>query len=242
MRFLLGCRQLVRKMEPNTPSEMPSAFSQSLAFGIVVSAVTGDRKQKHVALIYKTFDSKVMQLHVGWHRNLCHHDWDGKYHWIQINGIDQELQETFADWAVLVAGATPGESINYSALFHPGRNFDVSGRFINRNDGTGLTCATFLLALFNDFGIPLIDANQWPTSRQGDFKWLRKILKLLRKYEVKSGRMTSWSWLEQVKRRHSLKRYRPEEVFASAGFFTGEPLEFEQLEVAGKEILRFVPA
>lgn len=229
-------------MDPKTPSEMPSAFSQSLAFGIVGSVVTRDRKQKHVALIYKAFDSRVMQLHLGWHHMLCHHEWDKKYHWIQLEGIDQELQETFADWAVLVAGATPGEPIPYSVLFHPGRNFNVDGRFINRNDGTGLTCATFLLALFSDFGIPLIDPAKWPSSRKGDFKWLRKIFKLLRTLEVDSGRMSSWSWLEQVKRRHSLRRYRPEEVFASAGLFVGEPLEFEQLEAAGKAVLRCVPA
>lgn len=222
-------------MVPKKPDENPKSMEQSIAFGIAGSVVTGDKRQKHVALIYRAHNSRIMLLHLGWHHFLRHHEWDAQYYWLELTGLDQELQETFADWAVLVAGAAPGNPIRYSVVFNPDSNFDADGRFIDRKDGSGLTCATFLLALFNDYSIPLIDVREWPASRPGDFSWTRRILKLLRKY------VTSWEWLEQVKRRHLLQRFRPEEVFASAGLYQGVPLKFADVEGDGRTLLQFLP-
>lgn len=221
---------------------MPQAMSESIAFAIAGSIVTRDTNQKHIALIYRANNFKVMLLHLGWHHQLCHHEWDEKYHWLEFNGLDRELQETFADWAVMVANASPGTPIPYSVIFRPDKNFDQNGHFINLNDGSGLTCATFLLALFNDYNLPLINISDWPESRENDLKWLRKILKMLRNTVVKSENMPKWEWLEQFRHRHRLKRFRPEEVFATAELFSGEPLSFSVLEKAGCKINSIIPS
>lgn len=228
-------------MSPNRPDELPEAMTESIAFAIAGSAITGDRRQKHVALIYRADNTRLMLLHLGWHRKLYHEQWNSEYYWLEFGGLDRELQETFADWAVLVADASPGTPIPYSIIFHPGRNFDVDGRFIYQNDGSGLTCATFLLALFSDYGIPLIDISGWPESRDGDLTWVRKILKMLRK-QIELKLLPSWDWVEQAKRRHKLRRFRPEEVFATAALFSGEPLSFSDVEPAGMAVIAAVPA
>ena len=223
-------------MIPKLPDEMPQAMTESIAFAIAGSNVTGDTKQKHVGLVYRAHNSKIMLLHLGWHHQLHHHEWDKKYHWLELNGLELELQETFADWAVMVANASPGTPIPYSVNFRQDRNFDQKGHFINLNDGSGLTCATFLLALFSDYELPLIDISDWPESRKGDLAWLRRILKKLRRHVPK------WDWLEQVKHRHRLKRFRPEEVFATAALFSGEPLNYSVIEEAGSKVNTKIPA
>lgn len=228
-------------MCPKLPNEMPQAMTESIAFAIAGSIVTQDTRQKHVGLVYRAHNSKIMLLHLGWHHKLYHVEWDGKYHWLELSGLDRELQETFADWAVMVANASPGTPIPYSVIFRPDRNFDQNGYFINLHDGSGLTCATFLLALFGDYNLPLIDISDWPESRKGDLTWLRRIFNSLRKYEVQKNRMSVWEWLEQVKQRHRLKRFRPEEVFATAGLFSGEPLNFSVVESAGSKVNATIP-
>jgi hypothetical protein len=182
-----------------------------------------------------------MLLHLGWHHKLDHEPWNGMYHWLEFGGLDRELQETFADWAVLVADASPGIPIPYSIIFRPGKNFDIQGRFIHQDDGSGLTCATFLLALFSDYDLPLIDVSTWPEYRSGDLTWVRKILKALRK-QIQLKRLPAWDWIEQAKRRHKLRRFRPEEVFATASLFSGEPLDFSVVEPAGATVNSAVPA
>lgn len=219
---------MMTSMVPKKPDDLLDAMEQSIAFGI-----NGDRRQRHLALIYRAHNSKVMLLHLGWHHRLAHEEWNCEYHWMELSGLDLELQETFADWAVQVAGASPGSPIPYSVYFRPCSNFDSEGRFIQREDGSGLTCATFVLALFGDFNLPLIDVDSWPVSRPGDFAWVRRILGLLRR----RSRMEKWLWLEQVRRRHALKRFRPEEVFATAGVFEGIPLLFPQVEREGRRVV-----
>ena len=122
-------------MQPKRPDEMPQAMAESIAFAIAGSAVTHDTRQKHVALAYRANNSKVMLLHLGWHHSLYHQEWTGPYQWLEVRGLDREVQETFADWAVLVAEASPGTPIPYSIIFHPAKNFDAEGHFINQNDG-----------------------------------------------------------------------------------------------------------
>lgn len=237
MLCLLAFLNSKKRMHLKRPDEMPQAMAESIAF-----AINGDRRQRHVGMVYRSHNAKTMLLHLGWHRVLHHHEWDGDYHWMELSGLDRELQETLADFAVFVADAHPGSPIPYSIIFREGKYFDANGLFINMNDGSGLTCATFLLAIFSDFGLPLIDVSGWPASRKGDFTWLRKILHNLKIYEVLKNRMPAWEWLEQVRNRHHLKRFKPEEVFATADLFSGEPLPFSDVEPAGIAVSEALPA
>lgn len=235
MHYLSGWLILKKLMIPKSPSDLELGITQSIAFGIAGSVVTRDPNQKHIALIYRSHTKKLMLLHLGWHHQLHHTDWDSNYQWLEFDGLDIELQESFADWAVLVAGAEPGNPIPYGLVFNGDKSFDEKGQFIDHRDGSGLTCATFLLALFSDFGLPLVNLADWPIKRGGDYSWVRKILSKLRR-----GYLSNSEWLEQVMRRHSLKRFRPEEVFVTASYFSGSPLEFNIIESEGRRVLGFL--
>lgn len=217
------------------PSTTPLDASSSIAIGIAGEIVTNDKGQKHVVFIHQNPQPDPWVLHLAWHQKLFHHPWDGRYHWVGLSKIDLELQETFSDWTRIVANGAQDSLIPYSVTFSPNSNFDAAGHFIDRKDGTGLTCSTFILAMFADFSLPLLRTDTWPTSRPGDFTWLRKMLKHLRKVIPKSD------FLQQVSRRHQLSRFRPEEVIAAATLFVGAPLTFSEVEPIAKKILLQVP-
>ena len=218
------------------PSSSPPVANQSsIAIGIAGSAVTRDKNQKHVSLIYRNSEGHPWLLHLGWHMDLKHEPWNGAYHWIEFTGLNVEVEEAFADWAVLVAGAAQSTPIPYSVVLSPDRNFAVDGHYIDRRDGSGLTCATFILALFSDYGLPLLDRTSWPSSRPGDAEWALKILEMLRKY------VELPHYLEQLRQVYVLKRFRPEEVLVTGTLYKGEPLKFDVVNPVAQKCLVQAP-
>lgn len=189
-----------------------------------------------MALIYRSIDGDPWLLHLGSHHDLKHEQWNCQYHWIEFSGLDVEVQENFADWAVLVAGAALSTPIPYSVILSGDRNFASSGHYIERADGSGLTCATFLLALFADFGLPLLDQTSWPRSRPGDAEWALKLLNALRQF------FELPHYLEQLRQVYDLKRFRPEEVLVTAPLYAGVPLHFNVVNPLAQECLVQLPA
>lgn len=172
-----------------------------------------------------------MLLHHGWHMDTRHHEWDGDYFTIGFLHLDLELQETFADWAADVSKRIADKPLPYGVFYNLQENFNGIGEYIDREDGAGHTCATFLLDLFASGFLPLVDLKSWPTSRPGDLSWLRGILRDLRQYVGVDH------WLAQVSHRHKMRRYRPEEVASVAFDFSGTPLTFEVVEPRSKKLL-----
>lgn len=173
-----------------------------------------------------------MLLHLGWHHQMHHEPWlNQDYYWLELGGIDPDLQEIFIDWVELIAIASKDGThpVPYSAIFRPSGNFDTSGHYIDKHDGTGLTCATFILAMFADFKFPLIEPETWPRRGQ-DFRWFRKMFGKLRPY------VDRVELVKQYFRRRELKRFRPEEVVAAGGIFAGTPLPFPPVEAKTREL------
>lgn len=210
------------------PSETPLVGENSLAVAIAGSSITHDRGQRHVAFLYRHESKNLLLLHLGWHELVYYERWPAKhYSWLEIGGIDPEVQELFIDWVEIIAAAADDKTkpIPYSAIFRPAGNFDSSGHYIDKSDGSGLTCATFILAMFADYKMPLIDASSWP-KRIEDFTWFRKIWKKLRT----SFPELKITWIEQFKQRRNLKRFRPEEVVAAGSLYAGEPLAHDVVD------------
>lgn len=216
------------------PEHLRNVPTPPLAIGITL--VTQDPKQLHTALIYRHEDGEHYLIHLGWHHQLTHESWNERYHWVGIQGIDEEVQETFADWAIIVSTKAIEHPIPYSVVFSPGRTFDPSGQFIPGTDGRGLTCATFLLALFSDFSIPIAERDTWPVGREADVAWATRILGVLEKYLEKHFPDYRPQWLLQYEQRRRLRRYRPEEVAACGHHYRGEPVHFDVASRSGTEI------
>lgn len=210
------------------PDEDPLADECSLAFGIRRVR----EEQNHVALIYKDDDSKPMLLHHGWHKETHHHEWDGKYHSAQFQNLDIELQETFADWAVEVAPRVIANKIPYGVFWNLKANFGGDGKYIDRNDASGHTCATFLLDLFYSYGMPLLDLFSWPEDRDGDQQWQRDMLAQLFDQRAIA--------LEVLLQQYGMKlrRFRPEEVVSAAVLYVNAPLPFDAVQNVSEAISR----
>jgi hypothetical protein len=226
----------------SSPNASPLTGNSSLAIAIAGSSVTRDFHQKHVALLYRDPDGRCLIVHQGWHNLFLHEDWTADFHWCELDQLDLELQETLIDYIVLVATQGERHPIPYSVSFDPELNFLETGEFKAWRKESGLTCATFILAMFKQFGLPLVIANSWPTTaeRNDDATWVIRILERLEEY----GRRASIPMphvVPQRLQRHALRRFRPEEVVAAAIDYRGEPQHFTVVEPRGVEVLACAP-
>ena len=98
----------------------------------------------------------------------------------------------------------------------------------------GLTCATFILALFLEAGLEIVDYDSWP-SRPDDVRWQEKIVEPLQK------RGADPTHIAAVQKGTTIGavRIRPEEV-AGAATLTPLPADYELTRPAAREILRLL--
>jgi hypothetical protein len=94
----------------------------------------------------------------------------------------------------------------------------------------GLTCATFVLAVFHQAGLPLVRYDSWPVNRPGDAEWQESIVNLLERTGAAPEHIA------KVKTEIGAVRYRPEEV-AGAATSVSIPAEFPSASERAQEIL-----
>lgn len=97
--------------------------------------------------------------------------------------------------------------------------------WVGDEPGQGLTCATFLIALFDELGIPFIAKDSWQ-SRPGDEDWSESILVML------SALMTKDHVDAQRSRIGEVVRIRPSDITSAAHHINqelSEPLTFEKV-------------
>ena len=222
------------------PKSLGNDVSPPLAIAIAGNIVTQDRNQNHIAVVYRGDDRAYYLAHLAWHYRFRHELWDCRYYWVELPGVSEEVQETLADWIVLVASKAADIPIPYSIVFSPDRSFDAAGEYIDSNDGRGLTCATFVLALLSDFGMPIADLTTWPKGRIEDQTWAVKILSYLH-CEISSKYPNLLpKFAQQWNERMQLRRYRPEEVAACAYSYSGLPVSFDDASVLGRRISEYI--
>jgi len=78
----------------------------------------------------------------------------------------------------------------------------------------GLTCASFVLAVFHKAMLPLVDYETWPSARTGEVEWQKQIIAKLKEYIVGRGYDDN-SHVTQVENSVPAVRFRPVEVAAS---------------------------
>jgi hypothetical protein len=119
------------------------------------------------------------------------------------------------------------------AFSPPNDCFDsVTWEFIFGPTRLGLTCSTFVLAVFHTARLPLVDYSSWPVNRPGDSEWQQRIVSLLK------GRAPE-AHVEAVSREVGSARFRPEEV-AGAATVNPLPASFELAAERGEQILELL--
>jgi hypothetical protein len=106
-------------------------------------------------------------------------------------------------------------------------------RYTRFAPGDGLTCATFILAVFDALGIPLVKAHEW-VPRDEDAGWLEYIVQQLEED-------ASPEHIEQIRAKSNGVRYRPEEV-VGALTESAPPIGFARAEALGRGVLDEIAA
>ncbi|UWQ83534.1 hypothetical protein [Leisingera caerulea] len=194
-------------------SDPAEGVPADVVFGLGIAEVQAD--QRHCGIIYRPSEEEVRFLHLAFHYKLmdeklndanCCAD-SGLALWCAGSGLAPESQNVLAALACNIAEAKPG--IPY-AFDMDGNVFDPdTGRLKPGPPGTGLTCASFVLAVMNTYGFRPIDFSNWP-ERAEDEPWQEKILELM----TKTG--ASEDHLKAVRGTGLNTRFRPEEVVGAA--------------------------
>jgi hypothetical protein len=118
------------------------------------------------------------------------------------------------------------------AFHYRGETFDpTSGIFVTK-DGYGLTCATFVLAVFASYGVYLLHLSSWE-SRPEDVEWQRQVIAYMKRESIDPKH------IKFIEEEVGCCRFRPEEV-AAAGTVDALnlPLGFHDAAYRGQAIVR----
>ena len=190
-------------MRPLTKSSWPSATNYFL---LAIQIVNAQERQFHAAMLY-TCEGKLMigdlQSHMRIRRDFA--KCDDRVFWIapDLSYEDQKILATKLDaWLTLNPNGIP-----YSVA-HPGGVTFRDDVWVGNEPGQGLTCATFVVELFNELAIPFINKETW-LAREGDDEWARHILNLI------GADMSSEHKNAQMERIGTTTRIRPSDILAA---------------------------
>lgn len=205
-------------------------FDQIRGAGIALREV--NPQQRHIGVLYHNSASNdVLLLHLAWHFDLRCNPPSETYLWVDPVIHPRRLIQVAAVCR-LVWRRNGRDKIPYG-FCPPNDCFDAAtGEYLFGPTQYGLTCATFVLAIFHRAGIALGKYETWPVNRPGDAQWQESIVDVLRN--------TPNATPEHVNRvQHDVGatvRYRPEEV-AGAALVTPVPAVFQAAEERSRQIL-----
>ena len=186
-------------------------------------------RQQHVGILYSDDSDKIWLAHLGWHKQLHCDEPSIRYLWVDPNVPTTRLLQV-AVLCELVVESNP-DGIPY-ALSAPNACFDRdTGEFLFGPSMHGLTCATFVLALFDAVGLRLVRYEEWPGNREGDKKWQEWIVSELEKQGAVAP-----DHVLAVKSEVGGARFRPEEV-AGAATVSSLPAGFKETVERAVELL-----
>jgi hypothetical protein len=194
---------------------------------IAVKQFVARRRQNHVGILYKTDGNPLSLLHLRWHHELQNEAPDPSYFWLPTK-LDPRVVTSFVEWLGVVWERNKAGAVPFSVLYS-GRYFEADGKLARSDIGDGLTCATFVCALFADFALPLIDADTWPKSPTlRDKQWHREILEELGKKADPAHVAKQRLLMGRA------SRFRPEQTAGAFGVFTGAPVKHDVASAMAK--------
>jgi hypothetical protein len=197
--------------------------------------------QQHTGILHKSENLDEVKLgHLEWHNRLKESDPNDSYLWVDPPIPTRRARQVAARCREILRENARGIPYAFSP---PNDCFDAkTGRFLLGPSRVGLTCATFVLAVFEAAGIRLAEYDTWPQERPHDAEWQKFVIELLE--HEQSG--ASAEHVGLVKKETGAVRYRPEDVAGCAAsdqlpclFRIAEPLSQEilnQLHALGKPL------
>lgn len=169
--------------------------------------------QLHCGIVYK-YQNKFNAIHLAWHNVLKNDDDTTKFpNYLYIkSAIPISRQNSIAAMCRLILKRKNEKQIPYGLLYSGGK-FTKDGILNLDSKESGLTCATFVLAVYDTCQIKLIDFNNWQ-PRVSDKEWHNYIIDCL--IQTKDIFNISELHIENVTNEIGCARFRPEEVAISS--------------------------
>jgi hypothetical protein len=213
----------------NNPADRP--FSEIQFVGL---AIKRGNPFVHVGFLYRNEADEILLSDLAFHRVFRGGETpDTSYFWLDSD-FNEVVQEQIAAFLLHVAEENAAGDIPYSFL-NRGKRIDASGKYVPSGVGTGLTCATYILSVFEALELAPIDLGSWPVGRPEDIAWGEQILAAL------VGHATDEHIDAQRAELPNVVRYRPEEVGTAFSIFTSQPLTFPQVEPDSIGLLAQLP-
>jgi hypothetical protein len=197
----------------------------------VAVAVTTDGK--HVGILYRPDDNEPNLLHLAWHHDL--RDARGlpaNYAWSACRGFDEDEGRDLASWLRKIYQANL-RRIPYGFNYWPGACFEEDGTFRPSREGHGLTCATFVMALFEAKRYLIMDTASW-VARAEDAGFFTELYENLKD----APGITAEHLDAQAGAIGAAVRFRPLEVAASAAVYENEPVTFDEAVPVAERFLQ----
>jgi hypothetical protein len=202
-----------------------------MAVAVAIGRISTPPHNTHAGVIYKGGDGLRM-IHLGWHHQLHDSEWKyGQNYAHVVPNIPQERVNAVAALRRLIRRKYPG--IPYAfRLVEDVRFNTTTGNIILSKGALGLNCSSFVLIVFLQAGVRLIQLETWE-ERPEDRVWQQHLLDLL----IRTNAPTEH--VEAVRGEIGCARIRPEEV-AGACLEDDLPASFARCRDNGQAIVNAI--
>lgn len=195
--------------------------------GVAVAVRRMPQRHTHAGVLHRHTNGQLFLLHLGGDCDLTCEVFDGSFAWVTPELLPEEADEVRA---VCRAVWREMPNIHYSFRFDPEAKLDrATAEVISQHAPFGLTCSTFVLAVFNSANVRLIDLTGWD-HRPEDQRWYEALLRYMQRSGVDPAHIA------RIRNDVTCLRVRPEEV-AGACMEEGRPARFGQCEPNGRRLM-----
>lgn len=152
-----------------------------------------------------------------------------------VPDLEEDRAKNFAALCRLVAKCLVDNSIGgyaYALRYDEATRFDSFTGELAMPNGIGLSCSTFVIAMFRSARIRFIDFDGWPV-RSGDIVAQKRLVELLERHRDRG--QASADHVEKVRNEIGCVRARPEEIAGVC--LLRLPGKYPAAEVAGEAVL-----
>ena len=213
---------------------LPVASMAASRLNAAIVITESARNQQHVGIAFiKDDESNYALAHLPWHHRPLGGSVRDTYFWVETAFHPARTLQVAARCREILAMSPGGLPFAFSP---PNDCFDrETGESLLGPSGSGLTCATFVLAVFHSIGLTMVRWETWP-YRAKDVLWQQQVVKALKSRKA-AGDPIADEHILAVEKQVDAVRCRPEEV---AGSSTAQnfPISFADAEPLALDVLR----
>ena len=214
---------------PEALTDGEHAFDPSVHLCAVVLCRT-EHHNLHVGLLHRSIDGRAAVLHLGW-LNYLDISWPWLRLWVCPDAEPEKLRAAAGHCRRIWSRFQKDPTFPY-ALGDFASSFDARGALVLAPGSKGLTCATFVMAVFRAAGVELVVEEGWPIRIEQDLLWLRGIAGF-------AGPEHLAMLTEQVE--SGVARVHPHELLAACTL-TPLPVSFDQVPLVAEAVVAKIDA